>query len=142
MSLKSRKGTCRRCGHPWAYHDPSDGTCNHVADDATKGVCRCGRDVTMDQMDQMVKTHGFDKVLRIAQKRADEMIRKGATDMTFRDAMTWAYLMSVLDQGNVRRYEQYLTDDDKVVLNALGTSDELARKITSGEWGRERKAGA
>lgn len=135
MSLKNRKGKCKKCGHAWSSHDPADGTCDHVADDPTKGVCRCGRDVTFGQMIEMP---GYEKVQRIAQKRAREVLSRALESTTLVDMLTLAYMQAVLDTGNARRYGRYLTPDDIKALDALGTSEELARKITSGEWEAER----
>lgn len=135
MSLKNRKGKCKRCGHAWSSHDPSDGTCDHVNDDPAKGVCRCGRDVTFAEM--MAKP-GYDKVLRIAQKRAREVASRTIESTTIHDMMTLAYMMAILDTANARRSSEYLTPSDIAELNKLGTPEELARKITSGEWERER----
>lgn len=136
MSLKNRKGKCKKCGHAWSSHDPSDGTCDHVADDPTKGVCRCGRDVTFAEM--MTKP-GYEKVRRIAQKRAREIMRRALETTTIIDMLAIAYLQSVLDTGNARRYADHLAPEDHAALDALGTPEELARKITSGEWEKRKE---
>lgn len=100
MGLKDRKGKCKKCGHAWSSHDPEDGTCDHVADDPTTGVCRCGRDVTFAQMMEMP---GYDKIMRIAQKRARHVFKCAAESTTIHDMLTMAYMQAILDQGNSAR---------------------------------------
>jgi len=61
----------------------------------------------------MMQRPGYDTIQRIAQKRAREIMARALESTTIIDMLAIAYLQSMLDTGNARRFVETMAKGAK-----------------------------